>query len=187
MALLEVSPRGRWQRFAKPRPLNKVAWVRIPPPPLGMFKLDSHNLMLVAGAAVFRKAKNGRISWFLVRDSQSKRWEMPKALVRKGESSVRTILRVMGEQGGMNCRIIEEAGRIEDKVEINGKSTGRRIIYYLVLEKSAGEVLGFEEYAWVDFSLALRKLGWEREKQILKSAKDELEKWVDKKNKAVKR
>ncbi len=136
--------------------------------------------MLVAGAAVFRKAKNGRVTWFLVKDSQTKRWELPKALVRKGESSVRTILRVMGEQGGMNCKIIEEAGRIEDETEVNGKKTPRRIIYYLVLEKSAGEVLGYEEYTWADFSSALKKLGWGKEKTILKNAKKELEIWLEK-------
>jgi len=145
-----------------------------------MFNLDSHNLMLVAGAAVFRKAKNGRVAWFLIKDSQSKRWELPKALVRKGESSVRTVLRVMGEQGGMNCKIIEEAGRIEDTTEISGKKAPRRIIYYLVLEKSSGEVLGFEECAWVDFLSALKKLGWSKEKTVLKNAKKELEGWLEK-------
>lgn len=145
-----------------------------------MFNLDSHNLILVAGAAVFRKAKNGRVTWFLVKDSQSKRWELPKALVRKGESSVRTILRVMGEQGGMNCKIVEEAGRIEDKVEVNGKRMSRRIVYYLVLEKSAGEVLGFEEYTWADFSSALEKIGWNKEKKIFINAKKELESWLEK-------
>lgn len=139
--------------------------------------------MLVAGAAVFRKAKNGRVSWFLVREAQDKKWELPKAIVRKGESSVRTVLRVMGEQGGMNCKIIEEVGRIEDEIELNGKKTPRRIIYYLVFGKSAGEVLGFDEYVWMDFASALKNLGWSEEKQILKSAKKELESWVVKKNK----
>lgn len=139
--------------------------------------------MLVAGAAVFRKAKNGRVSWFLVREAQDKKWELPKAIVRKGESSVRTVLRVMGEQGGMNCKIIEEAGRIEDNIEVNGKKTPRRIIYYLVLEKSAGEVLGFEEYVWTDLRSALGKLGWSKEKRILRDAKKELENWIAKKSK----
>ncbi len=145
-----------------------------------MFNLTNPNQMLVAGASVFRKAKNGRIAWFLVKDSQTKRWELPKALVRKGESSVRTILRVMGEQGGMNCKIIEEVGRIEDEIEVNGRKTPRRIIYYLVLEKSAGEVLGYEEHTWADFSSALKKLGWSKEKTILKNAKKELENWLEK-------
>ncbi len=145
-----------------------------------MFNLNSHNLILVAGSVVFRKAKNGRVSWFLIKDPQNKRWELPKSLVRKGESSVRTVLRVMGEQGGMNCKIIDEVDRIEDEVDYNGKKSPRRIVYYLVIEKSAGEVLGFEEFAWVDFSSGLRKLGLAREKEVFKKAKKQLENWLEK-------
>ncbi len=123
-----------------------------------MFKLNSHNLMLVAGAVVFRKAKNGRIGWFLIEDVQNKRWELPKAVVRKGESSVRTVMRVMGEQGGMNCKIIEEAGRGgRQALMVNGKKTPRRIIYYLVFGKSAGEVLGFEKHILGGFFLGVEK------------------------------
>ncbi|BCX14423.1 MAG: hypothetical protein KatS3mg088_106 [Patescibacteria group bacterium] len=133
--------------------------------------------MLIGGAVVFRRAKNGRVDWFLVQEDE-KGWEIPKAIVRKGESSVRAVLRAMGEQGGMSCRVLDEVGRIEDDVEINGKKTQRKIIYYLVLGRTGGEVLGFDNSAWIDFSSALRRVSWEKEKMILKQAKVEFEKWL---------
>jgi len=104
--------------------------------------------MLISGAVVFKRAKNGQVRWFLVKGGgeDKKDWEIPKALVRKGESSARTVLRMMGEQGGMNCRILEEAGRVEDHLMVNGKKIPRRIIYYLVLERS-------EEKFWVLMNL----------------------------------
>ncbi len=138
------------------------------------------DLMLVAGAIVFKRSKNGQVRWFLVKGGgeDKKGWEIPKALVRKGESSARTVLRIMGEQGGMNCRILEEAGRIEDYLAVNGKKTPRRIIYYLVLERSGGEVLGFDEFGWFDYSSALRKISWEKEKVVFRAAKKEFDIWL---------
>lgn len=136
-----------------------------------------NNTMLIGAAVVFKRAKNGRVSWFLVQEGE-KGWEIPKAIIRKGESSVRAVLRTMGEQGGMSCRVLEEAGRIEDSTEINGKKTPRKIIYYLVLGRTGGEVLGFDKSAWLDFSTALRRVPWEKEKMILKQAKLEFDKWL---------
>lgn len=133
--------------------------------------------MLVGGAIVFRRAKNSHFDWFLVQED-NKGWEIPKVIVRKGESSVRAVLRIMGEQGGMSCRVLEEVGRIEDNIGINGKKTPRKIIYYLVLGRTGSEVLGFDKSAWIDFSTALRRVSWEKEKMILKQAKLEFEKWL---------
>jgi len=142
----------------------------------------NNNLMLVGGAVVFKRANNGRVDWFLVEEN-SKGWEIPKAVVRKGESSVRAVLRTMGEQAGMSCRVLEEVGRIEDNLEVNGKKTPRRIIYYLVLGRTGGEALGFDSSAWLNLNSALKRVSWEKEKMILKKAKLEFEKWLSRQKK----
>lgn len=138
--------------------------------------------MLVGGAIVFKRATNGRVNWFLVKEDD-KNWEIPKTIVRKGESSVRSVLRMMGEQGGMNCRVLEEAGRVDDVFEVNGKKTPRRTIYYLMISKVGGEVLGFDNSIWVDFDEALKNLSLEKERVVLKQAKEEFDNWLSRQKK----
>jgi len=102
------------------------------------------NLVLISGACTFREVK-GQNRWFLIKLPDLEEWEIPKVLVRKGESSVRAALRMMGEKGGMTTRVLEEAGRAGGVTTINGRTFPQRHIYYLMVAKSmAGEAIGFE-------------------------------------------
>ena len=84
----------------------------------------------------------------------------------------------MGEQGGMTTKVLAEAGRAGGVTTVNGKTLPQRYIYYLMLQQySEGEVLGFEDYAWLSYAKALRKLSSKREKMMLRQAKKELSKW----------
>jgi len=123
----------------------------------------------------------------VIKNSENDSWEIPKTVVRKVESSVRAIIRMLGEQCGMNVRVIEEAGRSGGITTINGKTVPQRHIYYLAKMLSAqGEILGFEEYRWLEYAQAIRKLSTKRERAILKAAKKELVEWL-KKRKAKKK
>ena len=95
-----------------------------------------NNTLLVSGAVVVKKAQNGRNYWFLVRQSEDEGWEIPKVVVRKGESSVRASIRMTGEQGGITAQVLEEAGRSGGSTTLNGKVVPRRSIYYLMLFKA---------------------------------------------------
>ena len=116
------------------------------------------NLVLVAGACIF-KEKKGVLKWFLVKQNDEDKWEIPKVLVRKGESSVRAVLRVMGEKGNMTTRVLEEAERFGGITTVNGKKLPQRHIYYLMLSRtSQGEAIGFSESAWFENSKATKIL-----------------------------
>jgi len=135
------------------------------------------NLVLVAGAIVF-KEKGSKLSWFLIKPKDAEGWEIPKVLVRKGESSVRAVLRIMGERGGMNTKVLEEAGRAGGVTTVNGKTLSQRYLYYLMLMRSGlSEAIGFENYQWLDYSQALKKLNSKREKIMLRQAKEVLRDW----------
>lgn len=132
------------------------------------------NLVLVAGACVF-KENRGRLKWFLVKQNGEENWEIPKVLVRKGESSVRAVLRMMGEKGNMTTRVLEEAGRFGGITTVNGKRLPQRHIYYLMIERSqAGEVIGFTDSIWIEHSKGLRMVFSKRERAVLKAACTEL-------------
>lgn len=132
------------------------------------------NIVLVAGACIF-KEKRGNTKWFLVKQNAEDDWEIPKVLVRKGESSVRSVLRMMGEKGNMTTRVLEEAGRFGGITTVNGKRLPQRHIYYLMLEKSqSGESIGFNDSSWFEYSKSLKLISSKREKFVLKAANTEL-------------
>lgn len=132
------------------------------------------NLVIVAGACIFRE-NNGSLKWFLVKQKDEDGWEIPKILVRKGESSVRAVLRMMGEKANMTTRVLEEAGRFGGITTVNGKKLPQRHIYYLMLEKAqSGEVIGFSENAWLEYSKCIKTLSSKRDITVLKAANIEL-------------
>ena len=82
-----------------------------------------------------------------------------------------------GEQGGITARVLEEAGRSGGSTTFNGKVVPRRLIYYLLLFKNSGEILGFVEHGWLEYANARKKLSSKTEKDMLKQAKKEFENW----------
>jgi hypothetical protein len=128
------------------------------------------NIVLIGVALVYRNQKDS-LEWFISKKQDSEEWELPKVLVRKGDSSVRATLRLMGEKGAMNVRVLEEVGRAGGSATVNGKSVSQRYLYYLqVLKSSSEEAIGFSEYLWGDYSKVVKKLSSKREQAMLKSA-----------------
>ncbi|MFZ5932741.1 MAG: NUDIX domain-containing protein [Patescibacteria group bacterium] len=135
-----------------------------------------NNQIAVGGAIVFRDSR-GKRQFFLTKQGGGDKWEIPKVAVRKGESSVRSVLRLTGEMAGMNTRVLEEAGRANALVSVNGKSIPQRFYYYLLLYKAGGEILGFQDFVWLEYAEALKRLELKREKDMLRSASKVLKKW----------
>jgi ADP-ribose pyrophosphatase YjhB (NUDIX family) len=138
------------------------------------------NIVLVSGAIVFKQEKGGS-RWLVTKQGEEEGWEIPKVVVRKGESSVRAALRMMGEKGGMTTQILEEAGRAGGVATINGKTLPQRHLYYLmVLRAPSGEAIGFAEHKWLEYAKAVRKLSSKREQMMLRQAKKEYRIWKKK-------
>lgn len=135
------------------------------------------NLILVSCAVVFKESR-GKRYWFIIKQDEDDGWELPKVFVRKGEASVRAALRMMGEQGGMTTQVLEEAGRAGGVTTVNDKILPQRHLYYLmILRSSAAEVIGFDNYEWLEYAQAVRKISTKREKAMLRQARKELRRW----------
>lgn len=136
------------------------------------------NIVLISGAVVFKEAR-GKDYWFIVKQEGGEdKWEIPKVFVRRGESSVRASLRMMGEQGGMTTQVLEEAGRSGGVATINGKTLPKRQLYYLmVLILGGDEAIGFVDSKWLEYAKVIRKLSSKREKIILRQARKEYRQW----------
>jgi hypothetical protein len=129
--------------------------------------------LLISGAVVYRD-HGGKRKWLVVKHPNEDKWEIPKITVRRGESSVRASLRMTCEMAGMNTRILEEAGRTSGSAVLNGKSVPVKYYYYLMVQRSAGEMIGFEAFQWLEYTQALKKIFLKREKEMLKGAKEVL-------------
>lgn len=126
---------------------------------------------------LFRENR-GKRQFLLVRQKGDVDWEIPKVTVRKGESSVRAVIRLASEQGGMAVRVLEEAGRSTGTTIVNGKSIPQKFYYYLMLQKGgSSELIGFDEFKWLDYGDAVKKTGSKKEKDMLKAGKDVLKEW----------
>jgi 8-oxo-dGTP pyrophosphatase MutT (NUDIX family) len=139
---------------------------------------NTKNQQIVIGGAVIFRENRGKRLFLLVRQKDNETWEIPKVTVRRGESSVRAVIRLASEQGGMAVRVLEEAGRSVGSTIINAKSIPQKFYYYLMLQKGgSSELIGFEEFKWLDYSEASKKLDLKREKDVLKESKDVLKEW----------
>jgi 8-oxo-dGTP pyrophosphatase MutT (NUDIX family) len=136
------------------------------------------NQQISIGGAIVFKDNRGKRQFLLVKNKEDGDWEIPKVTVRKGESSVRSVIRLTGEQGGISARVLEEAGRSSGTVIINGKSIPQKHYYYLLMQKGGtSEMIGFHEIKWVEYSDATKKLVLKKEKEMLKNAVAVLKEW----------
>ncbi len=142
-------------------------------------------ILLVGGAVVYRKV-NGKITWFLVKQKEDSDWELPRTTARRGESSVRAVIRAMGEQGGMRAKVLEEVGRGGGAAMLGGRTVPQRYLFYLMINKEGSEALGFADYDWFEYRKAIKKLTAKRDQAMLRAAKDLLKKIEDEKKKKKK-
>lgn len=141
-----------------------------------------NNQVFVGGALVFKDT--GRRHLFLITKGKAGDWEIPKATARRGESSVRAAIRLTGEQMGMDARVLEEVGRATGAVTVNGRVINQKIYYYIMIYKSAGEIMGFEDTKWFDFVQAKKSVSLKKEKEALDGARRFLKEWAKKKEKS---
>lgn len=134
-----------------------------------------NNNISIGGALVYKEGRGKRFYW-IVADKDGN-WEIPKVTVRRGESSVRAVVRMTSEIVGMNARILEEVGRHSGVVLVNGKAAPQKTYYYLMILKTAGEIMGFEKYQWMDIKKATKLVELKREKDVLRQAEELVKKW----------
>lgn len=131
----------------------------------------------IGGAVVIRDQK-GKKQFMVVKQKEDGDWELPKVTVRKGESSIRAVIRMTTEQAGMSIRVLEEAGRASGTTIINAKSIAQKYYYYLLLQKAGGtDAIGFSDFQWLEFPQAVKKVTLKREKDMLKGGRDIFKEW----------
>lgn len=137
--------------------------------------------ILVGGASIFKEEK-GKVNFLLFKNTDGD-WEIPRTTVRRGESSVRAVIRYTTEQGNMNTRVLDEVGRISNSGSVNGRSVNYKYIYYLMFFKAGAEIVGMGEIAWYEYSKALKLLKLKKEQNILTESNNMAKEWLKKRKK----
>lgn len=141
-----------------------------------MSKLPT-KLQISAGGVAFRK-QDGRIDVALISVGEDNRWQLPKGLVDKGESTEHAAIREVREEAGIDTEIVTRI----DKVEYwyFWKENGQRIryhkfAYFYLLRYKSGDVrdhdLEVNDARWVDIDDAIEMLAFDNEKKIMEKAK----------------
>ncbi len=139
---------------------------------------NKNNQQIVIGGAIVFRDYRGKRQYLLVKTKEDSDWEIPKVIVRKGESSVRSVIRLTGEQGGMTTRVLEEVGRSMGTTILNGKSIPQKYYFYLLLQKGgSSDLIGFLEFKWLEYGDAVKKVILKREKDMFKLSREVLKLW----------
>jgi 8-oxo-dGTP pyrophosphatase MutT (NUDIX family) len=130
-----------------------------------------------AGAVAYRKS-NDMIEFALIRTRED-RWQLPKGIVDKGETSEETAIREVREETGIDTRLLEKLDTIEYWYFANVK--GKRIryhklVHFYLAEYISGEVSDHDheviDAEWVSAEKALRKLSFKSERDVAQKAFD---------------
>ena len=135
-------------------------------------------LQFSAGGVAFRK-QDGQVEVALISVGGDNRWQLPKGLVDKGESTEDAAIREVREEAGIDTEIVTRI----DKVEYwyFWKENGQRIryhkfVYFYLLRYKAGDVRDHDhevnEARWLDIDDAIEMLAFDNEKKIMEKAKE---------------
>lgn len=142
-------------------------------------------LQISAGGVAYRK-RAGRIEIALISVGDDGRWQLPKGLVDKGESTEQAAVREVREEAGIQAEVVQRI----DKVEYwyFGNEEGRRVryhklVYFYLLRYVSGDVGDHDwevnDARWVEIGEALEMMAFESERKVVAKAMDLIAKdWV---------
>jgi len=142
-------------------------------------KKEYHNMPIdkSCGAVVFTR-KDGQIQYVIVREV-SGFCSFPKGHVEAGETEEQTAIREIYEETGLTPTLISGFREVEEYIPAEMPDVKRQVVYFLAkfedqeLQTRPGEI---DEVMLLSYEQALESFEYESQKNILKAAKDFLEK-----------
>ena len=133
-------------------------------------------LQFSAGGVAFRKRK-GQTEVALISVGDDNRWQLPKGLVDKGESTEAAALREVREEAGIDAEVVARIDKIEYwyvSKESGSPVRYHKFVYFYLLRYKSGDVGDHDdevnEARWVIIDHAINLLAFESEKKIMKKA-----------------
>jgi 8-oxo-dGTP diphosphatase len=131
-----------------------------------------------SGGVIFRKHDNiFEVAMVAVKGGNV--WCLPKGLIDKGEAPEKTALREVGEETGLEGRIIEKIGEITYWYYIKDENTKcKKTVHFFLMEYKSGDISNHDwevdDASWFPIDEALKKASYKGEKEIIEKAKKKL-------------
>ena len=133
-------------------------------------------LQISAGGVAFRNQAE-TLEVALISVGEDNRWQLPKGVVDKGESTEAAAVREVREEAGIDTQVVDRI----DKVEYwyFAKENGNRVryhkyVYFYLLRYKSGDVAEHDdevnEAQWVEIGEAVKRLAFNTEKKIVERA-----------------
>jgi 8-oxo-dGTP pyrophosphatase MutT (NUDIX family) len=134
-------------------------------------------LQFSAGGVAFRK-RDAVIEVALISVGDDNRWQLPKGLVDKGESTEDAAMREVREEAGIETDLVERLDKVEYWYFWN--EDGERVryhkfVYFYLLRYKSGNVSDHDhevnEARWFNIDEAINVLAFDSEKKIVEKAR----------------
>jgi 8-oxo-dGTP pyrophosphatase MutT (NUDIX family) len=133
-------------------------------------------LQFSAGGVAFRK-QDQQIEVALISVGKDNRWQLPKGLVDKGESTEDAAVREVREEAGIDTEVIERIDKVEYwyfAKEQDQRVRYHKFVYFFLLRYRSGDVRNHDhevnEARWVEIRDAIKCLAFATEKKIVERA-----------------
>lgn len=134
-------------------------------------------LQFSAGGVAFRE-RDGRIEIVLISVGDDGRWQLPKGLIDKGETTEAAAVREVREEAGVECEPVERIDKVDywyNWTENGERFRYHKFVYFYLLGYKSGDVADHDqevnEARWVEVNDAIDMLAFDSERKIVEQAK----------------
>jgi 8-oxo-dGTP pyrophosphatase MutT (NUDIX family) len=138
-------------------------------------------LQFSAGGVAYRE-QDAQLEVALISVGDDNRWQLPKGLIGKGESTETAAVREVREEAGVDTEVVERLDKVEYWYLWN--EAGQRVryhkyVYFYLLRYKAGDVRDHDhevnEARWLKIDEAINVLAFDSEKKIVERARELVE------------
>jgi 8-oxo-dGTP pyrophosphatase MutT (NUDIX family) len=133
-------------------------------------------LQFSAGGVAFRQSGK-QIEVALISVGDKARWQLPKGLIDKGESTEAAAVREVREEAGLECEPLERIDKVEywyNWTENGEKFRYHKFVYFYLMGYKSGDVADHDsevnEARWFEIREAIELLAFDSEKKIVEKA-----------------
>lgn len=135
-------------------------------------------LQFSAGGVAYRE-RDAQLEVALISVGDDGRWQLPKGLIDKGESTEDAAVREVHEEAGIDTEVVERLDKVEYWYfwkEDDQRVRYHKYVYFYLLRYKSGDVRDHDdevnEARWVSIDDAIKMIAFDSEKKIVEKAKE---------------